>query len=406
MTMIFVDASVSSPLDVFSEDAVLDQVDISGHLTSTFDDVVENAIFEHPTLVMDVNRVEQQYYALKAGLGDADIHYAVKANPAPEIIVRLVKLGSHFDAASRGEIELVLGAGASPSDVSFGNTIKRASDIAYAHAAGVTLFSADAIEEIEKIAQHAPGAQVYIRLIVESSEADWPLSRKFGCDRDMAIDLLDRARALGLDPVGLSFHVGSQTRKASMWGPTLDEMVKIWDAAKEAGHALSLLNVGGGFPAFYGQDIEAPTDYAASVMDQVRSRFGEVARVMAEPGRGLVAEAGAIVAEVMLVSRKSSRDLHRWVYLSIGRFSGLAETEGEAIRYQITTVRDDDPVGPCVLAGPSCDSADVLYEKQPVLLPMTLKSGDRIVIRNCGAYTSSYSSVGFNGFPPLDVLVI
>ncbi|MFB1025909.1 MAG: type III PLP-dependent enzyme, partial [Octadecabacter sp.] len=344
--------------------------------------------------------------ALKAGLGDADIHYAVKATPAPEIFARLVKLGSHFDAASRGEIELVLGADASLSDVSFGNTIKRASDIAYAHAAGVTLFSADAIEEIEKIAQHAPGAQVYIRLIVESSEADWPLSRKFGCDRDMAIDLLDRARALGLDPVGLSFHVGSQTRKASMWGPTLDEMVKIWDAAKEAGHALSLLNIGGGFPAFYGQDIEAPTDYAASVMDQVRSRFGEVARVMAEPGRGLVAEAGAIVAEVMLVSRKSSRDLHRWVYLSIGRFSGLAETEGEAIRYQITTLRDDDPVGPCVLAGPSCDSADVLYEKQPVLLPMTLKSGDRIVIRNCGAYTSSYSSVGFNGFPPLDVLVI
>lgn len=389
MTMHFSDAMASLPVAV-----------------STFEDVVENAVFDHPTLVMDINRVEQQYHALKAGLGRADIHYAVKANPAPEVIARLIAIGSHFDAASRGEIELVLAQGAHPADVSFGNTIKRASDIAYAHSVGVTLFAADAAEELEKIAENAPGAQVYIRLIVETSQADWPLSRKFGCDRAMAVELLGRARALGLEPVGFSFHVGSQTRRAAMWGPTLDEMHKIWEAAQDAGFALTLLNIGGGFPAFYGQDIEAPTGYAACVMDQVYARFGEVARVMAEPGRGLVAEAGAIVAEVMLVSRKSSRDLHRWVYLSIGRFSGLAETEGEAIRYQITTPRDGDLVGPCVLAGPSCDSADVLYEKQPVLMPMTLKAGDRIVIRNCGAYTSSYSSVGFNGFPPLDVVVV
>ncbi|WP_375280579.1 type III PLP-dependent enzyme [Pseudooctadecabacter sp.] len=373
---------------------------------STFDAVVETAMFDQPTLVISLDRVEQQYHALKAGLGRADIHYAVKANPAPEVIARLVAVGSHFDAASRGEIELCLAQGARPYEISFGNTIKRAADVAYAHSVGVTLFAADAAEELDKIAQHAPGAQVYIRLIVETSQADWPLSRKFGCDRDMALELLDRARDLGLQAVGFSFHVGSQTRRAAMWGPTLDEMHKIWHAATEAGHNLTLLNIGGGFPAFYGQDIEAPTDYAASVMDQVSARFGEVARVMAEPGRGLVAEAGAIVAEVMLASRKSARDLHRWVYLSIGRFSGLAETDGEAIRYQISTPRDGDPMGPCVLAGPSCDSADVLYEKQPVLLPLSLSAGDRVVIRNCGAYTSSYSSVGFNGFPPLAVMVV
>jgi ornithine decarboxylase len=127
---------------------------------------------------------------------------------------------------------------------------------------------------------------------------------------------------------------------------------------------------------------------------------------MAEPGRGMVAEAGVIVSEVMLVSRKSERDVHRWVYLSIGRFSGLAETEGEAIRYQFETPRDGDPMGPCIMAGPSCDSADVLYEKRPMQLPLTLKSGDRVLIRNTGAYTSTYSSVCFNGFPPLDVVCI
>lgn len=362
--------------------------------------------FDKPTLVMDLDRVSVQYRALKSGLGRADIHYAVKANPARQIIARLVDLGSHFDAASRAEIALCLEEGALPSEVSFGNTIKRASDIAWAWSEGITLFAADADEELEKIAENAPGASVYIRLIVEVSPGDWPLTRKFGCDSDTALRLLDMAKALGLNPVGFSFHVGSQTRRAEMWGPTLDAMAKIWAAAIDAGHDLNMLNIGGGFPAFYGEEIDAPTTYAAQVIAMVEARFPNVPRIMAEPGRGMVAEAGVIVAEVMLVSRKSDRDMHRWVYLDIGRYSGLAETEGEAIRYQFETARDGEPMGPCVLAGPSCDSADVLYEKRPVALPLTLKAGDRVLIRNTGAYTSTYSSVCFNGFPPLDVVVI
>ncbi|MBE0413979.1 type III PLP-dependent enzyme [Yoonia sp.] len=373
---------------------------------SRLDSYVASRSFDKPTLVMDLDRVSDQFRALRAGLGRADIHYAVKANPAREIIARLVDLGSHFDAASRAEIALCLAEGAAPSDVSFGNTIKRASDIAWAYAEGITLFAADAEEELEKIADNAPGVSVYIRLIVEVSQADWPLSRKFGCDRDTALRLLDYAKSLGLNPVGFSFHVGSQTRQAAMWAPTLDAMAIIWNDARAAGHDLSLINIGGGFPAFYGEEIDAPTAYAAKVIDMVEARFAGAAKIMAEPGRGMVAEAGVIVSEVMLVSRKSDRDMHRWVYLDIGRFSGLAETEGEAIRYQFETDRDGDDMGPCILAGPSCDSADVLYEKRPVLLPHSLKSGDRVLIRNTGAYTSTYSSVCFNGFPPLDVVVI
>lgn len=364
------------------------------------------AAFDRPTLVMDVDRVEAQYHALKAGLGAAHVHYAVKANPHKAIIERLVSLGARFDCASRGEIELCLSQGARPEHISYGNTIKRVADIAFAHRAGIRLFAADAEEELEKIAAHAPGAEVYIRLVVEASEADWPLSRKFGCDGPTALRLLDMARDLGLTPRGLSFHVGSQTRRAEMWSPILDHFARIWAQAQERGHALDLLNIGGGFPAFYGEAIDAPTDYAARVMELVTDRFGAVPYVMAEPGRGLVAEAGMIAAEVVLVSRKSDRDMHRWVYLSIGRFSGLAETEGEAIRYQFVTPRDGDPTGPCILAGPSCDSADVLYEKRPMNLPYSLAAGDRILIRNTGAYTSTYSSVAFNGFPPLDVIAI
>ncbi|MFZ7092027.1 type III PLP-dependent enzyme [Primorskyibacter sp. 2E233] len=362
--------------------------------------------FERPTLVIDRAAVARQYAALAQGLGRAHIHYAVKANPAPEILSTLVGLGSGFDAASRVEIQACLAAGATPDRISFGNTIKRASDIAWAHEAGITLFAADAEEELLKLAQNAPGARVYIRVIVENCEADWPLTRKFGCTRDKVLGLIDLAKSLDLYPVGLSFHVGSQTRRAAMWAPVLDQVAAIWKAAQDAGHELTLLNIGGGFPAFHGQSIDAPANYAAEVMSQIRARFGAVEQIMAEPGRGLVAEAGAIAAEVLLVSRKSDNDLHRWVYLDIGRFSGLAETEGEAIRYQFMTSRDHEPTGPCILAGPSCDSADVLYEKQPVQLPLGLASGDRIVIRNCGAYTSTYASVGFNGFPPLDVVVI
>ncbi|SLN76049.1 type III PLP-dependent enzyme [Roseisalinus antarcticus] len=373
---------------------------------SRLDTFIALSDFDRPTLVVDLDRVEAQFRALSAGLGRAQIHYAVKANPADEVIDRLVALGSHFDAASRGEIALCLDRGAKPREISFGNTIKRASDIAWAWDRGITLFAADAEEELEKIAEHAPGARVYIRLIVEVSEADWPLTRKFGCDKDTALRLLDYARDLHLDPVGFSFHVGSQTRRAEMWAPALDALAEIWTAAQDAGHGLTVLNIGGGFPAFYGEEIEAPEAYARAVMDLVTARFGDVPHIMAEPGRGMVAEAGTIVAETMLVSRKSDRDIHRWVYIDIGRFSGLAETEGEAIRYQFETARDGDQMGPCILAGPSCDSADVLYEKRPIMLPMTLRAGDRVLIRNTGAYTSTYSSVGFNGFPPLDVICI
>jgi ornithine decarboxylase len=367
---------------------------------------IRNSVFERPTLVLDIDRVEEQYHALKAGLGHARIHYAVKANPQREIVERLVDLGSGFDAASRAEVELCLSLGARPENISFGNTVKKVRDIEFAFHAGVTLFAADAEEELEKIAEHAPGAQVYIRLIVDASEADWPLSRKFGCARDKAVVLLDMAARLGLEPVGFSFHVGSQTKRAEMWTATLDQIAAVWTAAHEAGHNLSLLNIGGGFPAYYGEEIQRPTAYAARVMELIEERFGHVAHVMAEPGRGLVAEAGAIAAEVLLVSKKSDLDLHRWVYLDIGKFSGLAETMDEAIRYQFLTDRDHESTGPCILAGPSCDSADVLYEKRPVDLPLGLKSGDRFIIRNCGAYTSTYSSVGFNGFPPLDIVVI
>ncbi|GGE47329.1 type III PLP-dependent enzyme [Actibacterium pelagium] len=362
--------------------------------------------FDHPTLVVDSSAIVGQYHALKSGLGRAKIHYAVKANPEREIVRKLAAEGCGFDAASRAEIELCLSQGAAPEDISFGNTIKRPRDIAFAYQAGIALFAADAEEELHKLAEHAPGAKVYIRVVVENTEADWPLSRKFGCAPEKVLSLLGMVRDLGLVPHGLSFHVGSQTREPVMWTGVLDQVAAVWRDAQAAGFDLQLLNIGGGFPADYGQGEVPHSTYAAEVMRMVEARFDNVPVIMAEPGRGLVAEAGMIAAEVLLVSKKSDTDTYRWVYLDIGKFSGLAETMDEAIRYQFITDRDHEMTGPCVLAGPSCDSADVLYEKRPVQLPVGLCAGDRLIIRACGAYTSTYSSVGFNGFPPLDVVVI
>lgn len=371
---------------------------------------IENFIkthsFQRPTLLLDIQRVEYNYRTFKSGVDTAHVHYAVKSNPHPAVLRCLVDLGCRFDAASMGEIEMCLAAGAKPEHISFGNTVKRWQDIEYAYKNNITLFSADAEQELEKIARHAPGSSVFIRVLIGQTEAEWPLSRKFGCDPSMALYLMDYAKQLDLKPVGISWHIGSQTKHPEMWYDTLALMGNVWNEALNYGHKLTLVNIGGGFPTYYGVEITPPEEYGRKLMERVRTHFPGAEYVMVEPGRGLVGDAGCIVSEVLLVSKKSMQDTNRWVYLNIGRFSGLAETEGEAIKYQFTVLgKENSPTGPCILAGPTCDSADVLYEKNKVQLPADLESGDVLIVNNCGAYTSTYSTVAFNGFPPLDVVI-
>lgn len=360
--------------------------------------------YECPTLAVDLDIVDWSYLQLAWALPETAIYFAVKANPAPEILDRLAALGSRFDVASRGEIELCLSRGIDASRLSFGNTIKKERDIAFAYSVGVPLFAIDAEEEVEKVARAAPGSDVFVRILTDGAGADWPLSRKFGCSPAMAEDLLVMARDLGLNPRGVSFHVGSQQGDLDAWDMVLADVAAMFERLDTKGIHCDLVNLGGGFPARYRIDVRGAEAYGDAIRDALARRFGtrEITTI-AEPGRGLVGDAGAIRCEVVLVSRKDAADEARWVYLDIGKFSGLAETMDEAIRYRFVTSRDGDgsEAGRVVLAGPSCDSADVLYEKTEYRMPMSLAAGDEVMVLSCGAYTSTYSSVGFNGFPPL-----
>jgi len=362
---------------------------------------------EGPVLVVDLDVVRTNYQNFARTLPDTRVFYAVKANPAPEILSLLAGLGSCFDTASIPEIEMALAAGATPERISYGNTIKKERDIARAHALGIRLYAVDCIAEVEKIARAAPGSKVFCRILSDCAGAEWPLSRKFGCEPSMATEVLEHAHKLGLEAHGISFHVGSQQTNQHAWDRALASAAGVFKECGERGINLAMVNLGGGFPTKYTKNVPTVKAYGSAIFRALRKHFGNrIPETIIEPGRGMVGNAGVIEAEVVLVSKKSAEDELRWVYLDLGKFGGLAETMDESIRYPIKTPRDGDAIGPCVLAGPTCDSMDVLYEKQPYELPVSLEIGDKVLIEGAGAYTTTYASVAFNGFAPLRQHVI
>jgi len=312
-----------------------------------------------PCVVIDLATVRQQYAALRAALPAAWIYYAVKANPAAPVIAALAACDIGFDLASRGEIERCRGLGIAAERFCFGNTIKRESDIAWAHGLGIGLFAFDSLAELEKLARAAPGARV-------------------------------------------SFHVGSQQTDPARWTGAIGQAAGIFRACRRQGLALDLLNLGGGLPAQYRTPLPTLARYAETIGAAVARHFGvEPPQLMIEPGRFLVGDAGLLRARVLLIARHGGRDPRRWIYLDAGRYNGLAETQGESIRYPIRTPHDGGASEKAVLAGPTCDSTDILYDRAAYDLPLDLAIGDCVDFLAAGAYTASYASVEFNGFPPL-----
>ena len=361
-----------------------------------------NPELETPFLVLDLDVVEARYRQLVEALPVTRVLYAVKANPAREVLDRLAELGSSFDVASPGEIDRCLKLGIDPARLAFGNTIKKERDIAYAHSCGVGIFTVDAEAELDKVIRQAPGATVYVRISTDGSGADWPLSRKFGCSPGDALRLLRKAAHAGLS-FGVSFHVGSQQRDVTAWDRALADVGALVRTLSQEGFEAAGVNLGGGLPCQYREPVSR----------HLRLRPGHPASPGFAPGAGLRRRGGGGArtspggrrrrdpdggrADI----RRPAEDQTRWVYLDIGMFNGLTETLEEAIRYRVGVPPGRGGPGPVVLAGPSCDSADVLYEKSAYQLPAGLRIGDRLQLMSAGAYTASYSTVWFNGFEPL-----
>ncbi|MEE4462741.1 type III PLP-dependent enzyme, partial [Azotobacter chroococcum] len=363
---------------------------------------------ETPFVVIDTETIANAYDELGDCFPFARIYYAVKANPAVEIIRLLRDKGSNFDIASIYELDKVLNEGVGAERISYGNTIKKSRDIRYFYEKGVRLFATDSEADLRNIAKAAPGSRIYVRILSEgSTTADWPLSRKFGCQPDMALDLLILARELGLVPYGVSFHVGSQQRDIDVWDAVIAKVKVIFERLREEdGIELKMINMGGGFPANYITKTNSLETYAEEIIRFLKEDFGdELPEIILEPGRSLIANAGILVSEVVLVSRKSRTAVERWVYTDVGKFSGLIETMDEAIKYPIWTEKKGE-MEEVVIAGPTCDSADIMYENYKYGLPLNLASGDRLYWLSTGAYTTSYSAVEFNGFPPLKAFYI
>lgn len=364
-----------------------------------------------PFLLVDLSLIKHKFEEMVTYFPNAKIHYAMKANPGVPVIKLLRDLGSNFDCASIFELDRVFDCGVTPDRVSYGNTIKKAAHIKYAYDKGIRLYATDSKADIQKIAENAPGSRVFVRILVEGSDtAEWPLSRKFGCHPDMAIDLLVNAKKLGLEPYGISFHVGSQQKDIAVWDDALSKVKYMFDWMKyEEDTTLKMINMGGGFPANYISEVNPFKVYAEEIIRYLKDDHGDdLPEIILEPGRSLVASSGVLISEVVLISRKSRTDLTRWVYTDVGLFQGLIETLGEAIKYPVYTpkMENNSDQGTVILAGPTCDSTDIMYEQSGYKLPQSLAIGDKLYWLTTGAYTNSYSSVEFNGFPPLKTIYI
>ncbi|MCW0215341.1 MAG: type III PLP-dependent enzyme [Pseudonocardia sp.] len=356
-----------------------------------------------PFLVLDLDVVADRFARLAAAFPGARLLYAVKACPEPAVLRVLARLGAGFDVASPAEIALCLAAGAAPGSLCHGNPVRAPGDVAAAHRAGVRRFVTDSAEDL---ADHVPGTSVLVRVLVDDHGSATPFFGKFGAAPAEAARLLRRAVARGLT-AGVTFHTGSQQSRPEAYRDAVRTALR---AAGAAGIGHPDLDVGGGLPVPYRTPVPPLREFADAVAAGIGDArtAGDVdgADLLLEPGRALVAEAGVLRTTALRVSRRPGVDHRRWVYLDAGRYQGLAETEGEYIAYPVRVPGRDGAPGPVVLAGPTCDGDDVLYRRTPCALPADLRAGDPVDLLHTGAYTASYASVGFNGFPPLPVHVV
>jgi ornithine decarboxylase len=350
-----------------------------------------------PFLACDLATVTEQHARLLAAIPGVSCHYAMKCNPSRELLEHLSSIGSRFEIASIGELRALQAIGVRPADVLYSNPVKAAAHIGEAYAAGLWRFSFDCVGELHKIAANAPGAAVYLRLIVDDSNSMFPLSSKLGADAGEARELFRLAALLGLRPYGVTFHVGSQCADAKAWAAAVDTCGEVMTDLLEDGLRLEMVDIGGGFPVSYVEPAPSIEEIAALVRPALERLPYQPSVVAAEPGRYLVAESSVLVAGVV---GRSTRADGNWLHLDVGAYNGLLEAQQMNERWHLplwTSAAADGPEESFTITGPTCDSTDTVYEG--VSLPATVDAGDRVYLGCAGAYTLSFAS-SFNGFLP------
>lgn len=351
-----------------------------------------------PLLACDITKVAANYKRFKELLPGVDLFYAVKANPLPEIITELVRIGSSFDVASKNEIDLCLDCGADPKNLLYANPIKAPESIRYAHKNGVDSFTFDSFAELEKIAANCPGAKVILRLVVKDAGSYCKFSTKFGARTKESVDMLRMAKELGLDPIGLSFHVGSQCMRLGNFASAIDACAKVFSKAKKEGIDLSIIDLGGGIPIRYVKDTYSMDELADLIKQKAKDLFPEGVRFIMEPGRPMVGNCMTLITRVIGTSKRGDREC---VYLDDGCYNSLSEKIFGHCEYRIVSDSRKQLVRYTVF-GPTCDSVDVITND--TYLP-EIGTGDILLVLNTGAYTNA-AATHFNGFPPAKIVFV
>lgn len=350
-----------------------------------------------PYLLLDGDVIREKVSSIGKNIRNSRVFYAVKANPDREVLGFIAGSGVSFEIASEGELRILAALGVPSERIISSNPIKSFRFLEEAVSYGVRLFAFDSESEVDKMAVHAAGTEVYVRLTVPNEGSEWPLSKKFGVEIDEAVRLLAYAAEKGLIPAGLTFHVGSQCTNVYNWDTALDKARQVWEKSADLGVPLRVLNIGGGYPIRYTRDVVGIGEIERKVNDSICGKFPAETQVHIEPGRAVVGDAGIFVAKVIGKARRGSEN---WLYLDVGVFNGLMESVG-GIRYQYYVDSRNMPML-WTIAGPSCDSFDVIDREVELCEPLV---GDTVLILSSGAYTVSYASE-FNGFSiPKTVLV-
>lgn len=352
--------------------------------------------YTQPFLLLDTALVREKLRRFRAAMPRVRPHYAVKANPDRRVVKVLVEDGAGFEIASSAELDLLLSLGVPAAGIFYSNPMKSRQSVAYAAAKGVEWFVVDSVDELRRIRELKADARIYLRIATPNIGSDWPLAGKFGAGAGETREIIATAAKIGADLAGVTFHVGSQCRNPENWRVGIEKSRAVFDAMAKAGLKPRLLDIGGGFPVRHVKPIPS-IEVIGEVVNEAIRAFPEEVQVIAEPGRYLVSDAGYFVCRVVGTTTRGGK---RWMHWDAGLFGGVIEAT-EGLKYKIRTDRSGPDI-PWHVAGPTCDSVDVVLRDEP--LPSDLQEGDFIYIRNAGAYTTAYASE-FNGFPLPEVRI-